>query len=92
MKKPNMILLMYILVLQLLDLLTTYLAISHGARELNPLVTPTIENPIAFLTVKLVAAAVVYLGVLKTKNKTLLLAYTIIMVQTVIANMLNTIL
>ena len=92
MKKPNLYLLLYILVLQLLDLLTTYLALSHGARELNPLVAPTIENPIAFLAVKLATTTLVYLRVSRTRSRLLLLIYTVIMIQAIMVNLVNSLL
>ena len=89
MKRNSLYLLLYILVLQLLDLATTYLALSSGAKELNPLVALAIENPIAFATIKLATTTLVYLGVSKTRGKLLLLLYTVIMLQAIIINIVN---
>ncbi len=86
MQRNRLILLLYIMSLQVLDVITTYLAIQSGARELNPVVNLLLENAIFLIILKIMVALVVY----KYVNKTLLLIYSIIMIQAILVNVFNT--
>jgi len=86
MQRNRLILLLYIMSLQVLDIITTYLAIQSGARELNPVVNLLLENAVFLIILKIMVALVVY----KYVNKTLLLIYSIIMFQAILVNVFNT--
>ena len=86
MQRNKVFLLAYILALQILDIVTTYLAIQNGARELNPVVNMLLGNAACLIILKIVVGLIVY----KMVNKTLLIVYTVIMVQAILTNLFNT--
>ena len=73
--------------LQVLDVITTYLAIQSGARELNPVVNLLLENAAFLIVLKIMVGLLVY----KLMNKTLLVLYSTIMFQAIITNIINAI-
>ncbi|NPA97991.1 MAG: hypothetical protein GXO43_01295 [Crenarchaeota archaeon] len=94
MQRNRLILLAYIVSLQILDVITTYLALRSGAIELNPLVRMLGNDPVKLLIFKGMIGFLVYLlitdkNVMKYQKLVLLLIYTIIMVQAAITNIIN---
>jgi len=94
MQRNRLILLAYIVSLQILDGITTYLALKSGALELNPLVRMLGNDPVKLLIFKGMIGFLVYLlvtdkNVMKYQKLILLLIYTIIMVQAAITNIIN---
>ncbi len=87
MQRNRLILLLYIIGLQILDLVTTYLAVRNGAIELNPLVRMLMGNWVLLSCIKIGAGFLVY----KFYDKNILLLYTVIMVQAIITNIWNAI-
>ncbi len=87
MQRNRLILLLYIMGLQVLDVITTYLAIQSGARELNPVVNLLLENAAFLIVLKIMVGLLVY----KLMNKTLLVLYSTIMFQAIITNIINAI-
>ncbi len=79
------ILLIYIIGLQLLDIFTTYLAISNGARELNPVVNLLLHNWFLLLLFKIGVGVYLYFSM----DKKLLVFYSIVMLQAIIINLFN---
>ena len=90
MKKPSLYLLLYIIVLQVLDLATTYLAIGYGAFELNPILRMLLVNPLLAACFKLVIAATVFLYVKRTRDLKIMVMYSIIMIYVIINNLFIT--
>ncbi len=81
----NKLLLIYIVGLQLLDVLTTYLAIRSGARELNPVVNLLLHNWFLLLLFKIGLGVYLYFSM----DKKLLVFYSIVMFQAIIINLFN---
>jgi len=80
-------LLLYIMFLQAMDILTTYIAISCGARELNPVVYYLLDKPLLLFIMKVLVGLAVY--IIANGKKTVLLIYTLIMLQAIILNTCN---
>jgi len=73
-----------------------YLALRSGAWELNPLVRTLGNDPVKLFLFKGLIGLLVYLlvtdkNVLRYQKLVLLLIYTVIMVQAVITNIINTV-
>ena len=80
-------LLLYIMFLQAMDIFTTYIAIYCGARELNPVVYYLLDKPLLLFIMKVLVGLAVY--IIANGKKTVLLIYTLIMLQAIILNTCN---
>ncbi len=94
MQRSRILLLVYIIILQVLDILTTYLALSRGAVEINPIVSFMLQNPFLFWAIKVIVAITVYVAVASTDNKStnnklLIIIYSLIMIQAIAINIFN---
>ncbi|GEM_PF-1604787 len=89
MQSRKVLLLIYIIVLQVLDVLTTYLALSRGAVEINPIVSFMLQNPLLFWIMKILVAITVYVATASTDNKLLIIIYSLVMIQAITINILN---
>ncbi|MCE4608833.1 MAG: DUF5658 family protein [Desulfurococcales archaeon] len=77
----------WILLLQVLDTITTILAVESGASELNPLVARLVGSPWILLAVKLVAGWATWF--FARENRTALLVVSILYLQAILANTYN---
>ncbi len=90
MRRNNLLLLMYIILFQVLDIVTTWLSLSNGGIELNPIINHLgLWNS---LILKIGAGALFYYWIVKSnsvKERVKLLAfYTFIMLYAVINNVI----
>jgi len=81
----------YILVFQLLDVITTYLGVNAGATEVNPIVKMLLPYPLALIGLKLGFTMMAYYIIMwmPSYRVKILLLYTIIMLYSLIVNSLN---
>ena len=89
MQNKKFILFLYIITLQVLDILTTYLAISRGAKEANPIVSLMLSKPILFLMAKIAIAIIVYVITISKNNRTAIIIYSLLMIQAIMVNVFN---
>jgi len=82
----------YILVFQLLDVITTYLGVNAGATEVNPIIRMLLQYPLALIGLKLGFTMTAYYIIMWMPSRyrvKILLLYTIIMLYSLIVNSLN---
>ncbi len=94
MRRSSFLLLLYIVILQVLDAITTYASVSMGNVEMNPLVKVFAHDLVKLLLFKGVVGLVVYLLVtdkntMKYRKVFLLMIYTVLMLQAIIINTIN---
>ncbi len=94
MRRSSFLLLSYIVVLQILDGITTFLALRSGALELNPLIRMLGDDPVRLMVFKALVGLGIYLlisdeAVMKYQKVVLLPIYTIFMLQAIITNIVN---
>ena len=74
--------------LQVLDLITTFEALRHGAYEINPIIS-LIGDFMLLLLAKVLIAVLTAFIVLKLRSKTVFIIVVLLYVQAVIVNTLN---
>ncbi len=94
MRRSSFLLLLYILILQVLDAITTYDSVSMGNVEMNPLVKVFAHDLVKLLLFKGVIGLIVYLlitdeNTMRYQKVVLLLTYTVLMLQAIIINTIN---
>jgi hypothetical protein len=77
-----------------LDQLTTWIAVNRGARELNPLIAPTVETPFPFILTSMVKCGLIFaVSVLpsyeKGWQKALYWIVVFFFLQAIILNVIN---
>jgi len=81
--------LIVLIMLQVLDLCTTFLAIRCGALELNPIVSSLMEVPLLLIVLKLIIAIITYAIALRIEDIKILIIILLLYAQAITINIIN---